>query len=223
MRLRRVKQGRRPRLRWAHLPPSRRPRELVQVFIADRVPFLLQSGGGVGGVRRAESSALERHADPLPAAEKDRQPAIPSEQAVDRLARLPDDLRWKPHHGVSERAELHPEHRPLLRRVLRLPTAGLGEQQSEPCLERPRERDHHHVRPVAHQVVHRCVQRAHAALQLREQVLLVAAVVRLEHDLAGVALCIVRDVEEEPHVVEERLLAALHGEVLANHDHRYVF
>ena len=37
---------------------------------------------------------------------------------------------------------------------------------------------HHHVRPVAHQVVHRCRQGVHAPLELRDQILLVTTIVR---------------------------------------------
>ena len=58
----------------------------------------------------------------------------------------------------------------------------LGQEQGPPGFQVPGQRRHHHVGPVAHQVVDRRVQGPHAALELRVQVFLIAAIVGLEHD-----------------------------------------
>ena len=55
-----------------------------------------------------------------------------------------------------------------------------GSSNAAHAFKRPRQRRHHHVRPVAHQVIRRRLQRRHAPLELRDDVLLVAATVRLE-------------------------------------------
>ncbi len=59
----------------------------------------------------------------------------------------------------------------------------LRQGQGQPGLEAPGQRRHHHVGPVAHQVVHRHPQGLHAALELGDEVLLVAAVVGQQDDL----------------------------------------
>ena len=78
---------------------------------------------------------------------------------------------------IKRCAELHLEHRALLRRVLLRPTSVFRQEQREPRLERPRQRRHHHVRPVAHPRAHRHPQRVHTVLQLLDEVLLVASIV----------------------------------------------
>ena len=97
---------------------------------------------------------------------------------IDQLPAAADDLAGQPHEGVHERLELQPQHPAFLRPVLLLPAARLLRQrQRPPGLQVPGQGRHHHVGPVALQVVHRRTQRPHAAVQLREQVLLIAAVV----------------------------------------------
>ena len=54
----------------------------------------------------------------------------------------------------------------------------LGHQQGGPGLQAPGQAGHDHVGPVADQVVHRGCQGVHAALELGDQVLLVAPAVR---------------------------------------------
>ena len=41
--------------------------------------------------------------------------------------------------------------------------------QCPPCFQVPSQRRHHHVRPIAVQIVHRSTQRPHTAVQLRQQ------------------------------------------------------
>ena len=107
----------------------------------------------------------------------------------------------------------------LLGTVLLRPPGMRRQKQRRPRLQAPRQTGHHHVGPVAHQVVHRHRQRLHATLQLGDQVLLVAAVVGQEHDLRGRCGPVVGDVEEVPVRLEEPQLALLDHQLLAEHDH----
>jgi hypothetical protein len=50
-------------------------------------------------------------------------------------------------------------------------------------------------------------QGVHPALELRDQLLLITAVVRVEHELGRRGVPVVRQVEEVPHVVEQRVFA----------------
>ncbi len=56
-------------------------------------------------------------------------------------------------------------------------TRRFGHEQRGPRLQVPRQARHHHLRPVAHQVVDRRRQGVHPALELCDQVLLVAPLV----------------------------------------------
>ena len=80
-------------------------------------------------------------------------------------------------------------------------------------------RRHHHVRPVAHQVVYRCRQRMHAAFELCDQVFLIAAVVGREHHILGGQLAIIGDVEEVAILLEQPHLALVDPQALAEDDH----
>ena len=82
-----------------------------------------------------------------------------------KINRPPPRTTW---HGSSitaaERRELHPQPTPPLGPVhLDMPRL-LRQQQRRPRLQSPRQRRHHHVRPVAHQVIRRRLQRRHAPL-----------------------------------------------------------
>ena len=62
------------------------------------------------------------------------------------------------------------------------------------------------------------MQRTHTALQLLDQVLLVAAVIRLTNDLLCREVSVVRHVEEVPKVRAEGALALFFHDELAQHD-----
>ena len=131
----------------------------------------------------------------------------------------PDYLRRDDHERAQEGAELHAQHAVAFRAVSLGPSSTSGQQQRDPCLQRPSERRHHHVSPVAHEVADRHLKRGDAALELRVQVLLVAAVIGAQDDLGRRTLPVVRDEVEEHHVVEKSLLASRDCEVLAkDHD-----
>ena len=139
----------------------------------------LQGRGGPGHPHPGFALAALSIAASTPPARK--HPATGSTTAADTPAGGPaDDLARQPHERVDEPLELHPQQPPLLLAVRRPVPRVLRQRQRQPRLQVPRQRGHHHVGPVAHQVVHRRAQGAHAVLQLRDQVLLVAAVVGLE-------------------------------------------
>ena len=62
------------------------------------------------------------------------------------------------------------------------------------------------------------MQRSHAVFKLRDQVLLIAALIRLEDHFGWRHRAVVRDVEEIANLVEERELAPLNSDVLAERD-----
>ena len=145
-------------------------------------------------------------------------PLVPRQQPIHQPSPTPDDLARHPDDRVHEPLELHPQQAALLRPVRLLVPGMLRDRQREPGLQVPRQRRHHHERPVAHQVVHRRPQRVDPALQLRDQVLLVAPVVGLEHQLACGGLAVVGQVEPIADLVEQPRLALLHRDRLADHD-----
>jgi len=153
-------------------------------------------------------------------AEENGQVRVPTQQAIDQLTTRLDDLARQEHERIQERPELQLQHTLLLLAVTLLPATRLRRQrQGPPRLEVPGQCRHHHVRPVALQRVHRRLQRPYSALQLRDQILLVAAVVGRKDDLLGGSLALVGDVEEVANLVEQRQLAFFFRDVLAHHHH----
>ena len=145
-------------------------------------------------------------------------PLVPRQQPVHQSPPTANDLARHRDDRVDEALELHGQQPPLLLPV-KFPGAGvLGNLKRPPGLQVPRQARHHPVRPVAHQVVHRRTQRAHPALELRDQVLLVAAVVGLKHQTAGGGLPVVGQVESRADLLEQARLALLHRDRLADDD-----
>ncbi len=79
--------------------------------------FLLDCGSGRacccadqgvagGSASPSSDSTSKRHADLVPAMEEDVEPAVPSEDSIDRSASLSDDLSAKQDEGVDERLDL---------------------------------------------------------------------------------------------------------------------
>src|SRR6202167_3663216 len=141
-----------------------------------------------------------------------------STQAKDELPPAQQHLGGDHDEGLHEAAELHAQDAVLLVLVALAPPSRDGEQQRGPRLDRPGERGDHHVGPVGLERVERRVQRADAALELRDEVLLVAAAVRLRNDLRLRQLAVVRDVEEVAEVRADGALAALLVDQLPQED-----
>src|SRR5439155_13616754 len=83
---------------------------------------------------RSCSSALQRFAQLIDAAEEDCLPGVPREQAEDESATRAHDLHGNQHERVEERFEFHTEHSVLLGSIAGRPPARLGQPQREPRL-----------------------------------------------------------------------------------------
>ena len=151
--------------------------------------------------------------------EEHRQVGVVAEYAIDQLPTGADDLAGNLDEGVEEGLEFHPQNPSLFRRMLVVPTSRLGQPQCPPGLEVPGQSRGDHVRPIAQQIVHRGRQCPHATGQLGNQVLLVAAVVRLEDHPLRFDFPVIGDVEEVADLIEQPLLALLVRDVLAEDDH----
>ena len=116
-------------------------------------------------------------------AEEGRELRVPMPHAMDHAAALSHDLAGNLPHCVHERFELHPQPAGARRLVRRAVTRRDRQQQRRPGFQSPGQTRHDHVGPVADQALDRSRQRAHAAGDLGDQVLLVAAVVAAEDDL----------------------------------------
>ena len=109
--------------------------------------------------------------------EEDRLIGIPRQQAIHQPPTATHQLTGQPHKGVHESFEFDLQHPGLVLAVFRAPTTRrFRQRQRPPGFQVPCQRRHDHVGPIAQQIVHRRRQRPHAAVQLRQQVLLVAAV-----------------------------------------------
>ena len=128
--------------------------------------------------------------------------------AANDLARQADQVRHEP-------LEIHLHDFSSLLFVSFTPSPlWCRQHQAVPRLERPGQARHHHVRPVAVKIV----QRPHLPFQLRDQVLLIAAVVGDEHDLFTRTRPVVGDVEEVPVLVEKLEFAFHHVDLLTQRD-----
>src|SRR5512145_1025074 len=141
---------------------------------------------GVGGYRSIPTPTSLLHRSTTQRgyhAEEDPLMRIPRQQTIDQPMSTTHDLARQTHERIRECLELQTQHPTLLLPLLLLlPTRFLRQGQPEPRLQVPRQRRHHHVRPVALQRVYRRPQRPHPAVQLTQHVLLIAPIVALEHD-----------------------------------------
>ena len=156
---------------------------------------------------------------PLDQSEEDSLPRVPGQQPVDQPSSAPHDLAWHLDESRTERREFHPQELSFLVLVFRLVPRRYRNQQGTPGLEAPGQRPHHHVRPVADQVVHGRRQCPNSALELSDQVFLVAAIVGREHNLFGRHLAVVGNVEQVAVFLEQSHLSLVDPDELADDDH----
>src|SRR5580698_148896 len=146
-------------------------------------------------------------------------PRVPGQKPVDQSSCGPHDLARHLDESRTVSRELHPQEGPFLGLVFGLVPRRYWYQQGTPGLEAPRQRPHHHVCPVADQVVHGRRQRPNAALELGDQVFLVAAIVGREHNLFGRHRAVVGNVKQVSIFLEQPILSLLDLDELADDDH----
>ena len=166
-------------------PRSASPPTLCSISCS---PFLVgwPTWIGASGPRLQGRSASAQPAtvQPLHQSQEGPLPRVPRQQAVDQPSTAPHDLAGHPDRGRTERRELHPQQRSFLRLVLGR-SRGAPVQQGTPSLQAPGQDWPSPYTPSCSPSRPPASQRVHAALELGEQVLLVAAVVGREHDLVG--------------------------------------
>ena len=108
---------------------------------------------------------------------EDLLPRTPGKKPIDNLPRGTHDLTGKTNEGVQEAPELQALDLVFLGLPPFRPWPAFGQQQTEPHLQRPGQRGHHHIGPVAHQIVGRHVHGPDSVFQLVDVVLMIAAAV----------------------------------------------
>jgi hypothetical protein len=96
---------------------------------------------------------------------------------------------------------------------------GFQSDQTIPGLQIPGQGRNEHIGPVRNQAVRWHPQRVDPALELTDDVLLVAAVIGEENNLLGSHLMVVRYIKEVPHIIEQSVLALFDSEIFPNDDH----
>ena len=167
----------------------------------------------------ARLSTLPALMQPLYQPEEYPLPRVPRQKPVDQLSSGPHDLARHLDESRAVRRELHPQELPLLFLVFGLVPRRYWYQQGAPGLEAPCQRSHHHVRPVADQIVHGRRQRPNAALELGDQVFLVATIIGREHNLLGRHRAVIGNVKQVSIFLEQPLLSLLDLDELADDDH----
>ena len=105
------------------------------------------------------------------------------QHAMDHLAALSHDLAGNLQHFVNEGLERDSQLGCAGRFMRLAATRRDRQQQRRPGFQSPRQTRHDQVGPIADQAVHRSRSGSRAAGNLRDQVLLVAAIVAAEDDL----------------------------------------
>ena len=152
-----------------------------------------------GGNGSAQPAAVQ----PLHQPQEDPLPWVPRQHSVDQPTSRPHDLARHLNQRSAECREFHPQQRSSLRFMFRRVSWRNRRQQGAPGLQAPSQTGHHHVRPVAYQCVYGRRQRVHPALELSDQVLLVAPVIGREHDIFGRSVAVVGDIEEIAILLEQ--------------------
>ena len=103
----------------------------------------------------------------LPAREEIFKPSIIAHDAVDDASAGAHDLRGQQNDCVQKAPKLHLDQIHS--------SSSIGQEQAEPRLEVPGQGGHHHIGPVAEQIVHRHAHGVDSVFKLFDDVLLMAA------------------------------------------------
>ncbi len=111
---------------------------------------------------------------------------------------------------MQEAAELHSED---LAAAL-----GIGQEQAKPGFEVPGQGSHHHVCPVAEQVIDGHAHGVNSIFELLDDVLLIAAPVGKAYNLLAAVVVPVGDVKEVAHFIKENVFALSPADVFSQDD-----
>src|SRR5208337_1663363 len=205
------------------LPGGLGPRHALPSFLLHSLsPLLVRwpTRIGASGPRLQGCFALAKPAavQSLNQPQENSLPRVPGEQSVDQSMSRPHDLARHLDHRRAKRRELHPQQRSLLSLVLGRVPRRYRCQQGTPSFQAPRQRGHYHVRPIADQVVHWRRECVHSALELGDQVFLVAPLIGREHNLFGRGFAVVGDIEEVAILLEQPQLRLVNSQQLADYD-----
>lgn len=148
--------------------------------------------------------------DGPPDAEEPVDRGLPADDPERGLSGPPDDVAGDDDHLADEAPELHGYVSSAILDQMR--------EHREPAFQVPRERRDDHVGPVGFQVVERHPHRVHPALELGDEVFLVAALVGFPDDRGCAQVRACRDIVAVAQLVEEGQLALHPGDVLSHDD-----
>ena len=137
-------------------------------------------------------------------------PAI-GQYSVNQPAAGGHDLAGNLDKAHQEAFEFHPQDIATCR--------GFQCYQSIPGLQIPGQGRNDHISPIRDQTIRRHPQRIDPALELTDDIFLVAAVIGEENDLLQSLLSVIGDVEKISHIVEQPAFSLFDGEVFPNDDH----
>ena len=140
-------QGCRPRQ-----PP---PNSLLHILFPFLVGWPTWIGASGPRLQGRSASAQPATVQPLYQSQEGPLPRVPRQQAVDQPSTTSHDLAGHLDRRRTERRELHPQQRSFLGLVFGRMPGRYRCHQGTPSLQAPGQTGHHHIGPVAHQVVHR--------------------------------------------------------------------
>src|SRR5271157_431676 len=137
-------------------------------------------------------------------------PAI-GQYSVNQAAAGSYDLAGNLDKTPQETLEFHPQDVATCR--------GFQSYQAIPGLQIPSQDSNDHISPIRNQTIRRHSQRVDPALELTDDVFLIAAVIGEENNLLRGPLSVVGDIEKIPHIVKQPTFPFFDGEVFSNDDH----
>src|SRR5215213_157787 len=126
-----------------------------------------------------------RESDGVEYSKERRLPFVPRQDAITDSPGCSNDLTRDMDDRGHERAEVHGQKPAALLQMLWCPAWGDRHEQRDPCLQRPGQSSHDHVCPVGVEGVDRRVKGTHTALELCDQILLIASLPCFLHDLVA--------------------------------------
>jgi hypothetical protein len=121
------------------------------------------------------------------------------------------DLTWYLDKAPQKTFEFHPQDVATCSR--------LQSHQAVPSLQIPGQGGNDHISPIRYQSIRKHSQCVDSALELTDDVLLIASVIGKENNLLHSHLAVIGDVEKIPYIVEQSALALFNGQVFPDDNH----